>query len=130
MKYFALLVLLLGNIAVASSELEITPVGEDVQTLSKDTYFSYNFGNIRMPSAGHAQWNLRAKENPVEIKGVFWQGDDYEAWTNCPKTLPPREVCTVGAVFRPMFVGQRLGRIFVDLYTERFIIDLIGWGVR
>ncbi|MNL52184.1 hypothetical protein D3C87_1753340 [compost metagenome] len=66
----------------------------------------------------------------MEIKGVYWQGDDYETWTTCPKTLPPGQVCTVGAVFRPKFTGQRLGRVYIDLYTERFVIDLIGWGVR
>jgi hypothetical protein len=136
MKYFAFLVLLIGNLAFAESNFEITEVTPNSvmlnqETLTQDTYIQYNFGNVRLNQSAVVSWNLRAKNVPLQIKGVFYQGDsDYDVYTNCPKVLPAGQVCSVGAQFRPFFQGYKMARIFVDLYTERFIIDLTGYGVR
>jgi hypothetical protein len=133
MKYFALLILFVSSLSQASqaeitNESDLSPLAL-VQTLAHDTYYSFNFGHVRVGVNAYAQWNIRAK-TAINFKGVYWQGDDYETWTTCPKVLPPGQSCTVGVTFRPIFQGQRLGRIYVDMYTERFIIDLIGWGTR
>ena len=96
--------------------------------IQKDVHFSANFGKVKIGESVRVHWNLRAKDFDLAIQSILVAGTDFKLETDCPMTLPALQRCAVGAVFSPTAEGIVEGQLVVDLYTEKFVIDLSGEG--
>ncbi|QDK37617.1 hypothetical protein [Bdellovibrio sp. NC01] len=96
----------------------------------KDVHFSANFGKVKIGESARVHWNLRAKDFDLAIQSIDVSGLAFKLETDCPVTLPAQQRCAVGAVFTPSTEGVQQGQLVVDLYTEKFVIDLAGEGIN
>ena len=68
---------------------------------------------------------------PIEREGFSISGIGYDAYTNCPKVMPPGMMCELDIRYWPPFEGSHFGRLQM-LFTDKndVIIDLWGQAYR
>lgn len=96
---------------------------------AKDLHFSHDFGEVSAGTAREAHWGFRAKSQDLRIKEITVTGPFYFLQSDCGEVIPAHQRCRVGVRFEPLSAGVHTGRLTIDFYTERFIIDLSGLGL-
>lgn len=94
----------------------------------EDTYLRYDFGLVPINFPRSVVYTITAGEVESRVREIVYSGASYYVRTNCPLILSPKQACDVRIDFNPHFPGLLVGRVIVDLYTQRFIIDLWGQG--
>jgi len=96
---------------------------------AKDLHFIHDFGEVSAGTAKEVHWGFRAKSQEVRVKEITVTGPSYFLQSECGDVIPAHQRCRVGVRFAPLSEGVHTGRLMIDFYTERFIIDLSGLGV-
>ncbi|KYG68230.1 hypothetical protein AZI87_02950 [Bdellovibrio bacteriovorus] len=96
----------------------------------QDQYYSYNFGSTWVNSRMYADFSLTAGDQQVDLQGISIRGQAYDATSNCPKVLPPRQTCWTRVFFWPQFEGHYYGDLMFYLKNSTIYIRLYGWAHR
>lgn len=113
--------------AVFVFNFSLTAVAQDIPR--KDVRFAYDFGKILPGQSLTSHWNLRAKDQDLNIQSISIMGEGYSLQSDCPAVLPALQKCTLTVTFAPTKVQNFKGLLTVDLYTEKFLIDFNGDGI-
>lgn len=97
--------------------------------IQKDIGLAHNFGAVAVGTSTNIHWNLRAKEADLEIQSIHLEGADFTLQSECPAVLPALQKCAVGVTYSPSQVGSHKGLLVIDLYSDRFIIQIQGEGI-
>ncbi len=109
-------------------QIQLKPEAELSQPV-EDTFLSYDFGAVWVNTPRSIVYSITAGDTESRFREILYSGAAYRVITNCPVILPPKQVCDVRITFAPMFPGLHTGRVVMDLYTQRFIVDLWGQGI-
>lgn len=90
---------------------------------------TYEFGTVTVGSSKSLQWGLRAKDQDLHFREIAMTGESYSHSTTCPEVIKAGERCIVKVRFTPLQKGTHQGVLLVDLYGERFLIDIVGQGI-
>jgi hypothetical protein len=113
----------LASFAQAQAEVEmIQPAG--------DQYYNYNFGSTFVNSTKYVDFTVTSTgDEPLQLKELGIAGAAFNAYTNCPDSLPPGQKCTVRARFWPSDKRSYTGRLYLIFAHGRSIINLYGRGI-
>lgn len=112
------------------SPIEIT-VNPGAAQAQMDQFYSYNFGSTTPNFPLYADFNLSNHgPGPLFIYNIGVAGMDFNAYYNCPSTLPPQMFCTIRVRFQPWNEGFKTGRVLIRTSDGLIQINLSGWGRR
>lgn len=124
------LLLTLSAQATISQPIEITLTPGAVQ-VQKDQTYSYSFGAtpVTMPRYADFKLNNHGPEDLI-IDRIGISGIDFDAYFNCPKTLPAGSFCTIRVRFAPWNEGFKTGRLSILTSDGLILVRLDGWATN
>lgn len=140
MRKLVLLLFLLVAPSISSAEeaieetagesvtLEVTPT-EGAQIEGQRIYH-YNFGHVYVGERRRADFFLSAGAFPLRVRGMSVWGPYYNASTNCPNVLLPRQTCTIRVHYWPGSPGIHHGQLNVFAGNDRLRVRLHGAAHR
>jgi hypothetical protein len=117
--------------AFAESQVEVvTPQAMSFAAGGGDTVLSHNFGSVFVNSRVYVDLIITAKgDAPTELRRMDIAGMDFDAYTNCPDSLPVGQKCTVRITYWPHYKGMDNGRLYLTFSNSRTIINLFGRAI-
>lgn len=126
----AALLFSLSALAMDSQPIELNLRPGSVQA-QMDQYYSYNFGSTSVNFPLYVDFTLNNHgPGPLFVQRIGVGGIDFDAFHNCPGTLPPGTFCTIRVRFKPWNEGFKTGRLLIRTSDGLIQIDLAGWGRR
>lgn len=121
-----LLSLSVGATELQSLELNLTPGNAEIQGNQR---YSYNFGTtpVRLPRYVDFTLNNRGPLDLL-VQSIRIGGMDFDAYHNCPRSIPPGRFCTIRVTFNPWDEGFKTGWLLIRTNEGLIQIDLMGWG--
>lgn len=109
-------------------EITVNPGSAQAQL---DQYYSYNFGSTTTNFPLYTDFTLNNHgPGPLLIHSIAIGGMDFNAYYNCPATLPPGMFCTIRVRFQPWNEGFKTGRVVIRTVEGLIQINLSGWARR
>lgn len=131
MKMLLMLLLTFASPLFAQADniqIQLKPEAEISENI-EDTYLMYDFGTVWTYTTRSIIYSITAGDTEARFREIIYSGAAYRVTSNCPVILPPKQACDVRITFSPSFAGLYTGRVVMDLYTQRFIVDLRGTGI-
>lgn len=99
--------------------------------LTQDQYLSYYFGRVRTNSYNTVTYNLtNTGATDLRVERITISGMFYDARTNCPSVLAPRQQCRTRISYWPSFEGFHSGRLIWYTSDNDVVLDLLGEAVK
>ncbi|WP_413577375.1 hypothetical protein ACLVWU_03540 [Bdellovibrio sp. HCB290] len=116
-----------ASFAQAEAVIELT---QPSSMIAGDQYYNYNFGSTFVNSRKYVDFTVTSTgDEPLQLKELGIAGAAFNAYTNCPTSLPPGQKCTVRATFWPSDKRSYSGRLYLVFAHGRSIINLYGRGI-
>ncbi len=124
----SLLLSLLPLVSFAQEQVEVE-IAQSPSMLA-DQYYNYDFGATFVNSTKYVDFTVTSTgDEPLQLKELGIAGAAFNAYTNCPDSLPPGQKCTVRARFWPSDKRSYSGRLYLIFAHGRSIINLYGRGI-